>query len=92
MTITADAKTRVYGTPDPSLTYRIASGSLPAGDSVTGSLTRAPGNNVGTYAIQQGSVAIDSNYALTYERVNYDSTINTLQVNVRYIALVLIGS
>ena len=34
--------------------------------SVTGTLTRDPGEDIGSYAITQGSLALSSNYALTY--------------------------
>ncbi|HVW15736.1 MAG TPA: MBG domain-containing protein, partial [Mucilaginibacter sp.] len=66
ITITADAKTKTYGQSDPALTYQITSGSLITGDSFTGSLTRDPGENVGSYAINQGTLALNGNYTLTY--------------------------
>jgi hypothetical protein len=56
--VTADAKTKVYGNGDPGLTYQITSGSLVAGDNFSGGLTRIAGENVGTYAIQQGTLAL----------------------------------
>jgi hypothetical protein len=71
ITVTADAQTKVYGNADPSpLTYKITSGSLVSGDNFTGSLTRAAGDNVGTYAISQGTLALSSNYTLTYVGAN----------------------
>jgi len=58
-------KTKVYGNSDPTLTYSITSGTLPGTVSLTGSLSRATGINVGTYAISQGTLAIsDPNYTL----------------------------
>ncbi len=66
ITVTADAKTKVYGSPDPALTYQVTSGSLASGDSFTGALSRVAGENVGTYAIQQGTLALNSNYTLTF--------------------------
>ena len=66
ITVTAVAKTKVYGASDPMLTYTVTSGSLESGDGFTGSLTRVLGNNVGTYAINQGSLSAGNNYALTY--------------------------
>ena len=69
ITITADPKTKVYGTADPALTYQITSGSLAGnGDAFTGALTRDPGQNIGTYAIRQGTLALNSNYTLTIYR------------------------
>ncbi len=70
VTVTADAKTKVYGDADPALTYQVTSGSLAAGDSFSGALTRAAGQSVGTYAIQQGTLALSSNYTLTYVSAN----------------------
>ncbi|NHA07849.1 T9SS type B sorting domain-containing protein [Mucilaginibacter sp. HC2] len=70
ITVTADAKTKAYGEADPALTYKITSGALKFADTFTGSLTRAAGENVGTYAIQQGSLALSSNYTLTYTGAN----------------------
>ncbi len=64
--ITADAKTKVFGDTDPALTYQITLGSLVGSDAFTGNLTRVAGENVGTYAINQGSIALNANYALTY--------------------------
>lgn len=66
ITVTADSKAKVYGSPDPDLAYQVTNGTLVSGDSFTGALTRAAGQNVGTYAIQQGSLALTSNYSLTF--------------------------
>src|SRR5205814_3427504 len=46
---------------DPALTYTITSGSLLAGDSFIGALSRASGNNVGTYAITIGTPHLCTN-------------------------------
>jgi gliding motility-associated-like protein len=70
ITVTADAQTKVYGTADPALTYKITSGTLKFADTFTGALTRVAGENVGTYAIQQGGLALSSNYVLTYVGAN----------------------
>jgi YD repeat-containing protein len=66
ITVTAEAKTKVYGDPEPALTYHTTIGSLAAGDAFTGALTRVAGESVGTYAIQQGTLALTNNYVLTY--------------------------
>src|SRR5262249_60786549 len=66
VTVTADAKSKVYGAVDPVLTYQITSGMLAFSDSFTGALTRAAGETVGLYAIEQGTLALSSNYTLTY--------------------------
>ena len=70
LTVTADARSKVYGDADPILTSRITAGSLVGTDSLTGSLTRVAGENVGGYAIQQGTVAASANYNLTFVAAN----------------------
>ena len=68
ITVTADAKTKVFGGVDPTFTYTITTGSLVLGDAITGVLTRATGTNVGTYQIQQGTLTTANNpkYGITY--------------------------
>src|SRR6185436_115751 len=70
VTITADAKNKTYGDADPALTYQVTSGNLVTGDSFTGSLTRDAGETVNTYAIKQGTVALNTNYTLSYVGAN----------------------
>ena len=70
-TVTADAKSKIYGSSDPALTY-VATGLL-GGDVLTGSLTRAAGEHVGTYAINQGTVD-NANYTITYVGNNLSIT------------------
>src|SRR5205085_148081 len=67
VTVTADAQTKVYGDADPILTF---TGTLHGTDSFTGSLTRVAGENVGTYAITEGTLSAGSNYALTFVGAN----------------------
>ena len=55
ITVAADPQTKVYGEADPELTYEIVSGALVGTDTFTGELTREPGEDVGTYAILQGT-------------------------------------
>ncbi|MBN2098326.1 MAG: Ig-like domain repeat protein, partial [Dehalococcoidia bacterium] len=69
--VTADDQSKVYGDADPALTYQITSGSLLGSDSFTGALSHAAGENVGFYAIQQGTLVVDdgnsgNNYSLTF--------------------------
>ncbi len=71
VTVTATAKSKVYGYDDPALTYKITDGYLVAGDFFKGKLTRVAGENVGTYKIQQGSLAINNNYILTFVGANF---------------------
>ncbi|MFZ4767692.1 MAG: MBG domain-containing protein, partial [Roseimicrobium sp.] len=63
-TVAAQAQSKTYGDADPALTYT-ATGLL-TGDSLTGELTRAAGENVGAYAIAQGTVTAGANYAITF--------------------------
>lgn len=68
LTITADAKNKTYGDADPALTYTPS--GLVGTDAITGSLTRVSGENVGTYAIQQGTLSAGSNYSISYTGAN----------------------
>ncbi|RBQ05529.1 MBG domain-containing protein, partial [Pedobacter miscanthi] len=79
ITVTAAAKAKTYGDADPALTYTFAP-ALVTGDSFTGSLTRATGEAVGTYAINQGSVALNSNYTITYVGANLTIGAKTITV------------
>ncbi len=64
--ITADNKSKAEGTDDPSLSYTITQGSLAFLDAISGSLARAAGETINTYAINQGSLSAGSNYNLTF--------------------------
>jgi gliding motility-associated-like protein len=68
ITITANAgQSKVYGQTNPILSYAITSGGpLITGDAFTGTLSRATGESVGSYAINQGTLALNSNYSITY--------------------------
>ncbi len=81
VTITADAQTKVYGDADPALTYTVSPAIAP-GDAFTGALTRAAGEDAGVYAISQGSLALSSNYTLTYNGNNLTITPRTITVTV----------
>ncbi|WP_392544136.1 MBG domain-containing protein [Oryzobacter telluris] len=74
VTVTAAAKSKTYGYDDPAFTYAISSGSLAFSDAFTGTLTRDAGEDVGTYPITQGTVALNANYALTYAGANLTIT------------------
>ena len=53
VTVTADAQFKTVGQPDPTLNSTVTSGTVVAGDSSTGALTRASGELEGTYAISE---------------------------------------
>ncbi|WP_208112414.1 MBG domain-containing protein, partial [Pedobacter metabolipauper] len=73
LTVTADAQSKIYGDADPvALTYEISFGTLVGADEFTGSLTRDTGENVGTYAIKLGDLALNDNYELTYQGENLE--------------------
>ena len=74
VTVTADAKTKPAGAADPPLTYQITSGSLVGTDDFTGDLVREAGEAPGTYVIKQGTLALSSNYTLTYVGANLTIT------------------
>mgnify|MGYP000149999250 CR=1 FL=1 len=80
VTVTADAKSKDFGGVDPALTYTLTSGSLKSGDSFTGALTRTAGENAGQYDITQGTVALNSNYTITFVGAKF--TINGVTVTV----------
>ncbi len=67
LVVTANAEKKEYGAPDPTFTYT-SSGFLNGDNSgiLTGSLTRTPGENVGTYPITEGSLSAGSNYSIRY--------------------------
>ncbi|MDO9412628.1 MAG: MBG domain-containing protein [Pseudolabrys sp.] len=80
LTIVADAKTKVYGSSDPSLTY-VATG-LQGSDTTSGALSRVAGENVagGPYAINQGTVTAGNNYTVSYTAAAMTITPKTLTI------------
>ncbi|WP_202816813.1 MBG domain-containing protein, partial [Polynucleobacter sp. MWH-Adler-W8] len=85
ITITANSnQTKVYGNADPSAyTYTLEANTSGRGvvgaDTFTGNLTRATGENVGSYAIAQGNLA-NSNYAITYVPANFAVTARPITI------------
>ncbi|MEN9907421.1 MAG: hypothetical protein RLZZ540_562, partial [Bacteroidota bacterium] len=80
ITVTATAsQTKVYGTADPVYAYTV-SPSLVGSDTFTGALTRVTGENIGTYAITQGSLSAGSNYTISY--VSKDFAITSKPITV----------
>ncbi|MFM7074986.1 MAG: MBG domain-containing protein, partial [Planctomycetaceae bacterium] len=78
ITITADALSKTYGDADPALTY-LAPG-LVGGDTISGALARAAGENVGTYAILQGTLDAGPNYAVSFVGADLSITPKALTV------------
>ena len=79
LTVTAEAKSKQYGATDPALTHVITTGSLVIGDSLTGALARTSGEDVGTYAVNQGTLA-NSNYDITFVPANLTITQRPISV------------
>ncbi|MEZ0298983.1 MAG: MBG domain-containing protein [Candidatus Methylacidiphilales bacterium] len=60
---------KYIGEEDPALTYTLSTGELVAGDSLLGSLGRAPGETAGDYLILPGTLSASSNYLLTFSGI-----------------------
>ena len=79
LTITADATTKVYGEFDPEFTYTTIP-NLVKGDELVGSLSRATGQNVGTYAIEIGNLSAGNNYTTTFISADFTITQKALTI------------
>ncbi|OCW57427.1 hypothetical protein AWJ14_00840 [Hoeflea olei] len=66
--VAANDLVRTYGAPNPALTYRVTSGQLVGADAFDGSLSTAATaqSDPGLYAIEQGSLGLNSNYSLAF--------------------------
>ena len=64
LTITANPEVKLAGSPDPALTF-VAVGLIGT-NTTTGSLTRAPGEAPGVYAIEQGTLTAGPNYTIVF--------------------------
>jgi len=67
LNVAANATNKIFGASDPSLTYTVS--GLQNGDTtnvLTGSITRATGENAGSYAISQGSLQANTNYTIAF--------------------------
>src|SRR3546814_3116318 len=64
--------TTLFRSANPALTYAVGGLGLVNGDTVTGALATSAtaASDVGAYAIARGSLAVSSNYALTYQGAN----------------------
>ncbi|HWU50519.1 MAG TPA: YDG domain-containing protein, partial [Asticcacaulis sp.] len=79
ITVAADDLGKIVGAADPALTWKLTFGDLVGGDAVTGSLMRNAGENPGDYAITQGSLAVSSNYKVTFVGATFTITPTGLQ-------------
>ncbi|MBC6992407.1 MBG domain-containing protein [Hymenobacter sp. BT491] len=82
ITITADAKSKIYGDSDPeTFTYKVTSGNLFGTDAFSGRLNRVGGENVGLYAINQNAVSAGPNYDLHYNGADFTISKKTASVS-----------
>ena len=79
VTITADNITKKIGQNDPELTYSI-NGNLYGEDKVSGELTRTSGELVGKYDILIGTLAINNNYEITFNKGIFEIVEKTPQI------------
>ena len=79
ITVTADNASKTYGEDDPTFTYTAT--GLEVNDTLTGTLSRETGENVGTYAITQGTLTNENNpnYDITF--VDGTFTINGVDIS-----------
>ena len=89
LTIIADAKSKVFDSADPALTY--TQSGLKAGDKIAGDLARVAGEDVGTFEIKQGNVSAGSNYSIAFKSANLTITGKPMTVVVSTDFLVRIG-
>ena len=62
--IRADRQWKVYGEADPELSYTLE--GLPEDVVITGALSREEGENVGTYAITQGTLSVEGDVEIQF--------------------------
>ena len=74
-------QSKTYGESDPTLTYALSE-ALCSGDSMSGALSRASGENAGTYAINLGTLSAGSNYTLSLNTTPVDFTINQKPITI----------
>ena len=86
--ISANALSKTYGDTDQTLSWlaetQIGNRGLIPGDSFSGALGRTAGENIGTFAISQGSLA-NSNYTISFNGSNM--TINPRPITLRASAI-----
>ncbi|MBY8828902.1 MBG domain-containing protein [Hephaestia mangrovi] len=86
ITVTADALSRIYGDANPALSFTVGGLGLVNGDTLSGALTTSADatSNIGRYAITQGTLTADSNYALSY--AGADLTVTPRPITVTFTA------
>ncbi|MHB8913216.1 MAG: beta strand repeat-containing protein, partial [Lysobacter sp.] len=83
ITVTATSgQSKAYnglGGADPTLAYTVSAGTLVNSDTLSGALARAAGSNVGSYAIDQGTLA-NGNYDIAFVADTFAITPKALTV------------
>jgi hypothetical protein len=90
LNVSANAQTKPFGAADPALTY--AAGGFVNGDNtgvLSGTLSRSPGENVGTYPITRGNLSAGNNYTVNFTG-NY-LTITTGAQHITWAQNLLVG-
>ncbi|MCH8528493.1 MAG: DUF2341 domain-containing protein [Kiritimatiellae bacterium] len=67
LTVQADDAAKFEGDPDPALSWSVISGELFGSDTLSGSLARDSGEDIGAYTIRQGTLSASGNYILTFQ-------------------------
>ena len=82
ITVTPDAgQTKIYGAKDPELTYTYSGEILGEKPLFTGALGREAGENVGSYVIKQGTLALMDNSDGKFSAGNYTLKLSDTPVN-----------
>ncbi len=79
-TVTANNIGKTYGDADPVLTYEVT--GLVNDDELSGQLSREAGEDVGTYAIGQGTLE-NSNYIITYTGANFSINRRSIMISAK---------
>jgi hypothetical protein len=76
-----DGQSKIYGAPEPeTFAYTITEGILIPDDVFEGTLERIPGENIGSFAINQGSLTLGANYVITYVPEEFEITTRPITV------------
>jgi hypothetical protein len=76
ITVTATTgQTKIYGNADPVFAYALPGDALINGATLSGALARDPGDDVGVYALRQGSLTAGANYLLTFISADFRITV-----------------
>lgn len=81
ISISADAKSKIYGNNDPQLTYSLTNGTIVNNDDLGLTLTRVSGERIGSYAIKIAS-QINQNYKIYFTSSNLVITQRELNISV----------